>query len=48
MSRVAAEHSYRAVGCYNLYSVQRDRFSEESRGQLEVFAGNAAGAMAVA
>lgn len=36
------------VGCYNLYSAQRDGFPEESRGQLEVFAGNAAGAVAVA
>ena len=36
------------VGCYNFYSVQRDGFGEESRGQLEMFAGNAAGAVAVA
>lgn len=36
------------VGCYNLYSRQLDGFPEQSRGQLEVFAGNAAGAMAVA
>jgi hypothetical protein len=36
------------IGCYNFYSVQRDGFVEESREQLEVFAGNAAGAVAVA
>ncbi|MDQ4010143.1 MAG: GAF and ANTAR domain-containing protein [Actinomycetota bacterium] len=36
------------MGCYNFYSVQRDGFSEESRAQLEVFAGNAAGAVAIA
>lgn len=36
------------VGCYNLYSLRSDGFAEESRGQLEVFAGNAAGAVAVA
>lgn len=36
------------MGCYNLYSIQSDGFAEESRGQLEVFAGNAAGAVAVA
>jgi GAF domain-containing protein len=36
------------MGCYNFYSTWRDGFGEESRGQLEVFAGNAAGAVAVA
>lgn len=36
------------MGCYNLYSIRRDGFGEESRGQMEVFAGNAAGAVAVA
>ncbi|MDQ4010165.1 MAG: GAF and ANTAR domain-containing protein [Actinomycetota bacterium] len=36
------------MGCYNLYSVQSDGFAEQNRGQLEVFAGNAAGAVAVA
>jgi transcriptional regulator with GAF, ATPase, and Fis domain len=36
------------MGCYNFYSTRRDGFAEESRGQLEVFAGNAAGAVAVA
>ncbi|MGH3984997.1 MAG: GAF and ANTAR domain-containing protein [Pseudonocardiaceae bacterium] len=36
------------MGCYNLYSTRRDGFAEESRGQLEVYAGNAAGAVAVA
>jgi transcriptional regulator with GAF, ATPase, and Fis domain len=36
------------MGCYNLYSTRRDGFGEESRGQLKVFAGNAAGAVAVA
>ena len=36
------------MGCYNLYLTRRDGFGEESRGQLEVFAGNAAGAVAVA
>jgi GAF domain-containing protein len=36
------------MGCYNFYSTRRDGFGEESRGQLEVFAGNAAGALAVA
>lgn len=36
------------MGCYNLYSIRCDGFGEESRGQLEVFAGNAAGAVAVA
>jgi GAF domain-containing protein len=36
------------VGCYNFYSTLPEGFAEESRGQLEVFAGNAAGAVAVA
>ncbi len=36
------------MGCYNLYSLRYDGFGEDSRGQLEVFAGNAAGALAVA
>ncbi|MGH3898329.1 MAG: GAF and ANTAR domain-containing protein [Pseudonocardiaceae bacterium] len=36
------------MGCYNLYSRQLDGFAEESQGQLEVFAANAAGAVAVA
>ena len=36
------------MGCYNFYSVKSEGFAEESRGQLEVFAGNAAGAVAVA
>lgn len=36
------------VGCYNFYSAQPDGFGEQSRGQLEVFAGTAAGAVAVA
>lgn len=36
------------MGCYNFYSTRRDGFGAESRGQLEVFAGNAAGAVAVA
>ncbi|MGH3670711.1 MAG: ANTAR domain-containing protein, partial [Pseudonocardiaceae bacterium] len=36
------------MGCYNLYSTYRDGFSGQDRGQLEVFAGNAAGAVAVA
>ncbi len=36
------------MGCYNFYSIRSEGFAEESRGQLEVFAGNAAGAVAVA
>lgn len=36
------------MGCYNLYSRRSEGFTEESRGQLKVFAGNAAGAVAVA
>ena len=36
------------MGCYNLYSLWRDGFAPDTRGQLEVFAGNAAGALAVA
>jgi hypothetical protein len=36
------------MGCYNLYSVWSDAFAPEGRGPLEVFAGNAAGAVAVA
>ncbi|MDQ4031527.1 MAG: GAF and ANTAR domain-containing protein [Actinomycetota bacterium] len=36
------------IGCYNFYSTERDGFAEESRGQLEEYAGNAAGAVAVA
>lgn len=36
------------MGCYNFYSIWRDAFTPESRGELEVFAGNAAGAVAVA
>ena len=36
------------MGCYNFYSMRSDGFAEESRGQLEVFASNAAGAVAVA
>ena len=36
------------MGCYNFYSTRREGFAEEGRGQLEVYAGNAAGAVAVA
>ena len=36
------------MGCYNLYSIWRDTFTEDNRGQLEKFAANAAGAIAVA
>ena len=36
------------VGGYNFYSMWRDAFAPDTRGQLEVFAGNAAGALAVA
>jgi len=36
------------VGGYNLYSMWRDAFAPDTREQLEVFAGNAAGAVAVA
>lgn len=36
------------VGCYNLYSRHMAGFAEQSRGHLEVLAGNAAGAVAVA
>jgi hypothetical protein len=36
------------MGCYNFYSVRPGEFGEEDRGQLEVFAGNAAGAVALA
>ena len=36
------------MGCYNLYSMWPDGFAPDTRGQLEVFAGNAAGALAVA
>ena len=36
------------MGCYNFYSMRSDGFAEDSRGQLEVYAGNAAGAIAVA
>ncbi|HZS19384.1 MAG TPA: GAF and ANTAR domain-containing protein [Pseudonocardiaceae bacterium] len=36
------------MGCYNLYSLRRDAFAPDTRGPLEVFAGNAAGALAVA
>jgi AmiR/NasT family two-component response regulator len=36
------------MGCYNLYSVWRDAFAEDNREQLELFAANAAGAIAVA
>jgi len=58
--RAAHEHGVRSclglplngptglMGCYNFYSTWRDGFVEDSRGQLEVFAGNAAGAVAVA
>ena len=58
--RVAREHGVRSclglplhgpiglMGCYNFYSVHADGFAERNRGQLEVFAGNAAGAVAVA
>ena len=36
------------VAGYNLYSVWPDAFAADTRGQLEVFAGNSAGAVAVA
>jgi hypothetical protein len=36
------------MGCYSFYSTYRDGFGEQDLGQLEVFAGNAAGAVAVA
>ena len=36
------------VGGYNFYSTQRDAFAEDTRGQLELFAANAAGAVSVA
>lgn len=36
------------MGGYNLYSMWPDGFAPDTRGQLEVFAGNAAGALAVA
>jgi GAF domain-containing protein len=36
------------MGCYNLYSMWPDAFAEPDRGQLEMFAANAAGAIAVA
>jgi GAF domain-containing protein len=36
------------MGCYNFYSMWPDAFAADTRGQLEVFAGNAAGAVAVA
>jgi hypothetical protein len=36
------------MGCYNFYSTWPGGYREESRTQLEVFAGNAAGAVAVA
>ena len=36
------------MGGYNLYSMWPDGFAPDTRGQLEVFAGNAAGAVAVA
>ena len=36
------------VGGYNFYSMWPDAFAPDARGQLEVFAGNAAGAVAVA
>ena len=36
------------MGCYNLYSMWPDAFAEPDRGQLEMFAANAAGAVAVA
>ena len=36
------------VGGYNIYSMWPDAFAPDTRGQLEVFAGNAAGAVAVA
>ncbi|MDQ3765135.1 MAG: ANTAR domain-containing protein [Actinomycetota bacterium] len=36
------------MGGYNLYSIWRDAFAEDNREQLEMFAANAAGAIAVA
>lgn len=36
------------MGCYNLYSIWPDAFAPDTRGQLEMFAANAAGAVAVA
>lgn len=36
------------VGGYNLYSTRTDGFTEDTRAPLEAFAGNAAGALAVA
>jgi GAF domain-containing protein len=36
------------VGGYNFYSTRRDAFAEGTRGQLELFAANAAGAVSVA
>jgi GAF domain-containing protein len=36
------------MGGYNLYSTWHDAFAEDNRGQLEMFAANAAGAVAVA
>jgi GAF domain-containing protein len=36
------------VGGYNLYSMWPDAFAPDARGQLEIFAGNAAGAVAIA
>lgn len=36
------------VGAYNLYSTHTDGFAENTRAPLDVFAGNAAGAVAVA
>ena len=36
------------MGGYNLYSIWPDAFAEDNRGQLEMFAANAAGAIAVA
>jgi GAF domain-containing protein len=36
------------MGGYNLYSMRPDAFAPDTRGQLEILAGNAAGAVAVA
>jgi hypothetical protein len=36
------------MGCYNFYSTWHDAFAEDTRGTLEMFAANAAGAIAVA
>jgi hypothetical protein len=36
------------MGCYNLYSIWPDAFTGDTHGQLEMFAANAAGAIAVA